>query len=68
MGDMILIVEDDPSIALGLEKNLAYEGYEVLRAADGETGLELAIDRARYPRTAWITPSLVYWSLERRAG
>jgi len=45
MAEMILIVEDDPSIALGLEKNLSYEGYEVVRAADGETGLELAIDR-----------------------
>jgi two-component system alkaline phosphatase synthesis response regulator PhoP len=44
MGDTVLIVEDDPSIALGLEKNLAYEGYEVLRAGDGETGLEMAVD------------------------
>ncbi len=41
----VLIVEDDPAIALGLEKNLSYEGYEVLRAGDGERGLELAIDR-----------------------
>lgn len=42
--EKILVVEDDPAILLGLEKNLRYEGYEVLRAADGERGLELAID------------------------
>jgi two-component system, OmpR family, alkaline phosphatase synthesis response regulator PhoP len=38
----ILVVEDDPSILLGLSKNLAYEGYEVVTAKDGEKGLEAA--------------------------
>jgi two-component system, OmpR family, alkaline phosphatase synthesis response regulator PhoP len=40
----ILVVEDDRSIALGLEKNLRYEGFKVLRAEDGQKGLEMAID------------------------
>jgi two-component system alkaline phosphatase synthesis response regulator PhoP len=43
--ETVLIVEDDPSIRLGLQKNLKFEGYDVLTAADGERGLELAIDR-----------------------
>ncbi len=38
----ILLVEDDPSIALGLRINLSGEGYEVEVAGDGETGLRLA--------------------------
>jgi DNA-binding response OmpR family regulator len=38
----ILLVEDDPSISMGLEMNLAAEGYRVLLASDGERGLELA--------------------------
>jgi DNA-binding response OmpR family regulator len=42
--EKILIVEDDPAILLGLEKNLRYEGYEVLTASDGEEGLRLAVD------------------------
>lgn len=40
----ILLVEDDPSLRFGLEKNLEIEGYEVLAAADGEEGLRLAFD------------------------
>ena len=32
----ILVVEDDASISMGLEMNLAAEGYRVLTAADGE--------------------------------
>lgn len=38
----VLVVEDDPSITLGLTINLQGEGYEVLSAEDGETGFELA--------------------------
>jgi DNA-binding response OmpR family regulator len=38
----ILVVEDDDSIALGLEMNLTAEGYVVTVARDGEQGLELA--------------------------
>jgi two-component system alkaline phosphatase synthesis response regulator PhoP len=38
----VLVIEDDESIALGLEMNLGAEGYRVLTAADGKRGLELA--------------------------
>jgi two-component system alkaline phosphatase synthesis response regulator PhoP len=38
----ILVVEDDPSILLGLRINLEKEGYEVGLAADGEAGLGMA--------------------------
>lgn len=40
----ILVVEDDPSIVFGLERNLSFEGYEVIVATDGETGLTEALD------------------------
>ncbi len=43
--ETVLIIEDDPSILLGLQKNLRFEGYDVLTASDGERGLELAIDK-----------------------
>jgi DNA-binding response OmpR family regulator len=39
----ILVVEDDPSITLGLEMNLEAEGYEVSIAVDGEDGLARAV-------------------------
>jgi DNA-binding response OmpR family regulator len=38
----VLIVEDDPSIALGLRINLEADGYDVVSADDGEAGLLLA--------------------------
>ncbi len=38
----VLVVEDDESIALGLEMNLGAEGYRVLTAVEGERGLTLA--------------------------
>jgi DNA-binding response OmpR family regulator len=38
----VLVVEDDPSIAMGLELNLGAEGYAVTTALDGEQGLNLA--------------------------
>jgi len=41
-GARILVVEDDESIALGLQLNLEAEGFEVEVAMDGERGLELA--------------------------
>jgi two-component system alkaline phosphatase synthesis response regulator PhoP len=40
----ILVVEDDMAIAFGLQKNLQFEGYEVVVATDGEAGLSRAID------------------------
>lgn len=43
--ETILIIEDDPSILLGLEKNLKYEGFKVLVSTDGEKGLEMAVDQ-----------------------
>jgi len=39
----ILVVEDDPSITLGLQMNLEAEGYEVSIAMDGEDGLAGAL-------------------------
>lgn len=43
--DTVLIVEDDRAIAMGLAKNLRFEGYAVLTAEDGERGLQMAVDR-----------------------
>ena len=41
---VILVVEDDPNIRLGLEDNLVLEGYHVLTAPDGVKGLKSAIE------------------------
>ena len=41
----ILVVEDDPGIALGLEDDLKLEGYDVEVARDGETALQRARER-----------------------
>jgi DNA-binding response OmpR family regulator len=38
----ILIVEDEPDMVLGLKDNFEFEGYEVVTASDGVTGLERA--------------------------
>jgi two-component system alkaline phosphatase synthesis response regulator PhoP len=38
----ILIVEDEPDMALGLKDNFEFEGYEVTTATDGQAGLEKA--------------------------
>lgn len=38
----LLLVEDDPSIVIGLRMNLEREGYEVELAEDGQLGLERA--------------------------
>ena len=37
-------MEDDLAILSGLSMNLRYEGYEVLQAQDGRTGLKKALD------------------------
>jgi DNA-binding response OmpR family regulator len=42
MSYRVLIVEDDPTLLDTLEYNLLNQGYEVLKAADGYTGLKLA--------------------------
>lgn len=41
----ILIVEDEAKIARFLELELRHEGYETIHAADGRTGLELALQK-----------------------
>jgi DNA-binding response OmpR family regulator len=43
----ILIVEDEPDMVLGLKDNFEFEGYEVVTASDGQSGLERA--RAQKP-------------------
>ncbi|MCL2057663.1 MAG: response regulator transcription factor [Oscillospiraceae bacterium] len=42
MPDRILIVEDDDKLSRFIELELTYEGYEVMKAADGRSGLSLA--------------------------
>jgi two-component system response regulator MprA len=44
MNTRILIIEDDEAILKFLRRGLAYEGYQVDIAPDGETGLSLARD------------------------
>jgi DNA-binding response OmpR family regulator len=41
----VLAIEDDPAILRGLSDNLQFEGYEVITAADGETGYNLQRQR-----------------------
>ncbi len=43
MKNRILLVEDEEKIARMLEMELTYEGYEVTKAFDGRTGLDLAL-------------------------
>lgn len=38
----VLIIEDEPDMILGLKDNFEFEGYEVLTAATGELGIDLA--------------------------
>ncbi|HTK51481.1 MAG TPA: response regulator transcription factor [Gemmatimonadaceae bacterium] len=40
----VLVVEDNPDLAFGLRNNLEIEGYEVLVAGDGPSGLTRARD------------------------
>jgi DNA-binding response OmpR family regulator len=42
--ETVLIIEDDPTLLLTLSDNFTFEGYGVRQAADGERGLELALD------------------------
>lgn len=39
----VLVIEDDPSIRRGVVDALAFEGYAVLEADRGDTGLQLAL-------------------------
>ncbi|NUN10356.1 MAG: response regulator transcription factor [Ignavibacteriaceae bacterium] len=44
MNKKILVVEDEPSMRLGLTDNLEFEGYEVETASDGKEGLKKILD------------------------
>ena len=41
----ILTIEDDPAIRRGIVDALRFTGYDVLEAADGRTGLDMALRR-----------------------
>ncbi len=43
-GETILIVEDDPTLLRALKDNFDFKGYHVITAADGEAGLNNALD------------------------
>ncbi|MHC4645387.1 MAG: response regulator transcription factor [Planctomycetota bacterium] len=42
--ETVLIIEDDPAMLRGLKDNFEFKGYHVLTAADGEAGLNAALD------------------------
>ena len=42
----ILIIEDEPDMVMGLQDNLQYEGYEVLTAAEGDSGIAIALEQS----------------------
>ena len=42
MKERILIVEDEEKLARFVELELSYEGYEIQKATDGRTGLDMA--------------------------
>ncbi len=42
---LILVIEDDSAIRLGLKKTLGFDGYRVIEAPDGERGLELVFEQ-----------------------
>ena len=39
----ILVIEDDPAVRQGIVDVLEYAGYRTLEAADGHSGMELAL-------------------------
>ena len=43
MAERILLVEDEEKLARMVELELSYEGYQVKKALDGRSGLELAL-------------------------
>ena len=46
MSQRILIVEDEPALLRGLKDTFQAQGYDVLTAQEGETGLAAALDRS----------------------
>ncbi|HMP82956.1 MAG TPA: response regulator transcription factor [Verrucomicrobiota bacterium] len=42
--ETVLIIEDDPTLLIGLRDNFEFKGYKVVTAADGEKGLNAALN------------------------
>ena len=42
--ETVLIIEDDPTMLIGLKDNFEFKGYKVVTAADGERGLKAALN------------------------
>jgi DNA-binding response OmpR family regulator len=45
MKDKILIIEDEPGLIFMLKDSLELEGYEVLTAEDGRTGIDITLEQ-----------------------
>ncbi|KAF0242939.1 MAG: two-component system OmpR family alkaline phosphatase synthesis response regulator [Planctomycetota bacterium] len=59
MPQTILVVEDEADILRGLRDNLAYEGWRVLTAGDGEKGLALAMkEKPDLVILDWMLPGM----------
>ncbi|MHC4098346.1 MAG: response regulator transcription factor, partial [Planctomycetota bacterium] len=43
--ETVLIIEDDSTMLRGLKDNFEFKGYSVLTAADGEEGLNTALNK-----------------------
>ncbi|MFC7531220.1 response regulator [Actinoplanes sp. GCM10030250] len=59
--DLIMVVDDDKDIASFVEFNLQMQGYEVIRAKDGQEALELMETLTRRPDLAivdWMMPRM----------
>src|SRR5690348_15862168 len=65
--DMILVVGSDQDIAGFVEFNLKMEGYDVIRAGDGEAALRLVQDnRPDLAVVDWMMPGMDGVELTRR--
>ncbi len=42
--ETVLIIEDDSTMSIALRDNFEFKGYKVLTAAEGETGLKMALN------------------------
>lgn len=59
MPQTILVVEDEADLLRGLRDNLAYEGWRVLTAGDGEKGLALAMkEKPDLVILDWMLPGM----------
>ncbi len=43
-GEMVLVIEDDPTMLRGVADSFRFKGYDVRTATDGVAGLEAALD------------------------